>query len=81
MSSEKIDENLDSTEMKVESSNLTLAEFLHILKKMLLGPILSENTVEERIKDFSVDLGDLLLFLWSMLLNIKVNVFEFLRNC
>ena len=81
MSSEKIDENLYNTEMKVESSNLTLAEFLHILKKMLLGPILSENTIEERIKDFSVDLGDLLLFLWSMLLNIKVNVFEFLRNC
>lgn len=81
MSSEKIDENLDNTEIKVESSNLTLAEFLHILKKMLLGPILSENTIEERIKDFSVDLGDLLLFLWSMLLNIKVNVFEFLRNC
>ena len=81
MSSEKIDENLDNTEMKVESSNLTLAEFLHILKKMLLGPILSENTIEERIKDFSVDLGDLLLFLWSILLNIKANIFDFLKSC
>ena len=81
MSSEKIDENLDNTEIKVESSNLTLAEFLHILKKMLLGPILSENTVEERIKDFSVDLGDLLLFLWSILLNIKANIFDFLKSC
>ena len=81
MSSEKIDENLDNTEIKVESSNLTLAEFLHILKKMLLGPILSENTVEERIKDFSVDLGDLLLFLWSILQNIKANIFVFLKSC
>ena len=81
MSSEKIDENLDNTEIKVESSNLTLAEFLHILKKMLLGPILSENTVEERIKDFSVDLGHLLLFLWSILLNIKANIFDFLKSC
>ena len=81
MSSEKIDENLDNTEIKVESSNLTLAEFLHILKKMLLGPILSENTIEERIKDFSVDLGDLLLFLWSILLNIKANIFDFLKSC
>tara|TARA_B100000424_G_C22905750_1_gene481760 strand:- start:1153 stop:1398 length:246 start_codon:yes stop_codon:yes gene_type:complete len=81
MSSEKIDENLDNTEMKVQSSNLTLAEFLHILKKILLGPILSENTVEERIKDFSVDLGDLLLFLWSILLNIKANIFDFLKSC
>ena len=79
--SEKKDVNVVDTEMKIESPNTNLSEFLHILKKMLLGPILSEKTIEERIKDFSLDLGDLLLFLWSMLLNIKVNVFEFLRNC
>ena len=74
-SSEKID-----NEMQLKP-NLNIAEFLGILKKMLLGPILSEKSMEERIKDFTVDLGELLLFLWFILLNIKTNVLEFLRTC
>jgi hypothetical protein len=74
-SSEKIDNKMQL------KPNLNIAEFLGILKKMLLGPILSEKSMEERIKDFTVDLGELLLFLWFILLNIKTNVLEFLRTC
>ena len=73
--SEKIDNEIQL------KPNLNIAEFLGILKKMLLGPILSEKSMEERIKDFTVDLGELLLFLWIIFLNIKTNILEFLRTC
>lgn len=74
-SSEKLD---NENNLK---SNLNIREFINIFKKMLLGPILSEKSMEERIKDFTVDLGELLIFLWNILLNIKCNMLEFLREC
>ena len=61
--------------------NSNIADFLGILKKMLLGQILSEKSMEEKIKDFTVDLEELLLFLWSKLLNIKGSILEYLKNC
>ena len=61
--------------------NSNIADFLGILKKMLLGQILSEKSMEEKIKDFTVDLEEIFLFLWSKLLNIKGSILEYLKNC
>ena len=62
------------------SNEINFSLFLTLLKNLLITPIISEKSVNERIKDFTNDLGELLVFLWKIVLNIKDNTFSFLKE-
>lgn len=61
--------------------NSELSKFLNIVKALMIGPILSEKSPEDKIRDFTDNLGDLLIFLLSIFLNIKENIIKFLSEC
>tara|TARA_A100001388_G_C28300403_1_gene280617 strand:+ start:89 stop:361 length:273 start_codon:yes stop_codon:yes gene_type:complete len=67
-------------ETSVSSNEMTFSLFLTLLKNLLINPIISEKSANERIKDFANDLGELLVFLWKIALNIKDNTFSFLKE-
>jgi|TARA_Y200000002_G_C22551705_1_gene608497 hypothetical protein len=62
------------------SNEMNFSLFLTLLKNLLITPIISEKSASERIKDFTNDLGELLVFLWKIALNIKDNTFSFLKE-
>jgi|TARA_B100001057_G_scaffold422739_1_gene444417 hypothetical protein len=68
------------TENSSPEEKLNLTRFLHILKKLIIHPIISEKSPEETIKDLANDLGELFIFLWKFALNIKDSTFIFLKD-
>ena len=61
-------------------TTLDIETFFTLLKKILINPIISELSVEDRIKKFTKDLGELLVFLWSFALKVKEKGIKVLRE-
>lgn len=53
--------------------------FTTLIKDLLLNPILLDLSVDERIMRFSKDLGEILLFLFKVILKMKDNVINSLK--
>tara|TARA_B100001173_G_C15655681_1_gene407300 strand:+ start:287 stop:535 length:249 start_codon:yes stop_codon:yes gene_type:complete len=53
--------------------------FTTLIKDLLLNPILLDMSVDERIMRFSKDLGEILLFLFKVILKMKDNVINSLK--
>jgi hypothetical protein len=58
---------------------LDFSTFTSLIKDLLLNPILLDLSVDERIMRFSKDLGEILLFLFKVILKMKDNVINSLK--
>tara|TARA_A100001015_G_scaffold28680_2_gene31869 strand:+ start:258 stop:506 length:249 start_codon:yes stop_codon:yes gene_type:complete len=53
--------------------------FTTLIKDLLLNPILLDESVNDRIMRFSKDLGEILLFLFKIILKMKDNAINSLK--
>tara|TARA_B100000886_G_scaffold185395_1_gene127184 strand:- start:5717 stop:5965 length:249 start_codon:yes stop_codon:yes gene_type:complete len=53
--------------------------FTTLIKDLLLNPILLDESVNDRIMRFSKDLGEILLFLFKIILKMKDNAINCLK--
>ncbi len=53
--------------------------FTTLLKDLLLNPILLDESVNDRIMRFTKDLGEILLFLFKVILKMKDNAINCLK--
>ena len=60
--------------------DISINKLLQLIKNLIINPIISEETVESRIKQFSYDLGEILLFLYLLALKIKDRVIKTIKQ-
>ena len=80
MSSAKHTPDTESTDESTDESTLDIETFFILLKNLLINPIISELSVEDRIKKFTEDLGYFLIFLWKFALNVKEKGIKVLKG-
>ena len=61
----EVDSPPKTEEAKMEH-DISVNKLLTLLKNLIINPIISEENVESRIKKFTSDLGEILLFLYFL---------------
>ncbi len=66
----EVDSSAKTEEVKMEYDT-SINNLILLLKNLILNPIISEENIESRIKNFTSDLGEILLFLYHLALKLK----------
>jgi hypothetical protein len=68
------------TEEAKKEYELSINKLLVLLKNLIINPIISEENVESRIKKFTSDLGEILLFIYYLALKLKDNAIKVIKQ-
>jgi len=68
------------TEEAKKEYELSINKLLVLLKNLIINPIISEENVEARIKKFTSDLGEILLFIYYLALKLKDNAIKVIKQ-
>tara|TARA_B100000927_G_C16445730_1_gene461672 strand:+ start:1151 stop:1399 length:249 start_codon:yes stop_codon:yes gene_type:complete len=79
MSEEKKAPVITEINTKDVEEMLDFNTFTTLIKDLLLNPILLDVSVDERIMRFTKDLGEILLFLFKVILKMKDNIINSLK--
>tara|TARA_B100000508_G_C11405898_1_gene250725 strand:+ start:622 stop:888 length:267 start_codon:yes stop_codon:yes gene_type:complete len=75
----EVDSPPKTEEAKMEH-DISVNKLLTLLKNLIINPIISEENVESRIKKFTSDLGEILLFLYYLALKLKDNAIKAIKQ-
>jgi len=68
------------TEEAKKEYDISINKLLMLLKNLIINPIISEENVESRIKKFTSDLGEILLFIYYLALKLKDNAIKAIKQ-
>ena len=81
MSENKVEvDSPPKTEEAKKEYDISINKLLVLLKNLIINPIISEENVESRIKKFTSDLGEILLFIYYLALKLKDNAIKVIKQ-